>query len=107
MLLNVLQYTELPLQPRIIQPKTLVMPWLEGYSAPQPHHLPSTEINVTHVFLENNSLALLGVTSPLYTRFSINSCMSQRLFNEIIASSAVSWNKITPDILNKINNEKL
>ena len=43
--------------------------------------------NVTHVFLENNSLALLGVTSPLYTRFSINSCMSQRLFNEIIASS--------------------
>lgn len=63
--------------------------------------------NVTHVFLENNSLALLGVTSPLYTRFSINSCMSQRLFNEIIASSAVSWNKITPDILNKINNEKL
>lgn len=63
--------------------------------------------NVTHVFLENNSLALRGVTSPLYTRFSINSCMSQHLFYEIIASSAVSWNKITPDILNKINNEKL
>lgn len=55
MLLNVLQYTELPLQPRIIQPKTLVMPWLEGYSAPQPHHLPSTEINVTDVFLGHST----------------------------------------------------
>lgn len=63
--------------------------------------------NVAHVFLENNRLVQMGITTPLYTRFSINSFMAQPLFNEIIASSAVKWNNITPDIINQMFNEKL
>lgn len=63
--------------------------------------------NVTHVFLENDSLAMMGATSPLYTRFSINSAMAQYLFNILISSSAISWNKMTPDMINKIINEEL
>ena len=63
--------------------------------------------NVTHVFLENNRLVHQGIITPLYTRFSINSFMSQFLFRKIIIESTVSWNKLTPDIINKILNEEL
>ncbi len=63
--------------------------------------------NVTHVFLENESLAILGVTAPLYTRFSTNSFVAQSLFNKLITDSAISWNKMTPDTINEIINEEL
>ncbi len=63
--------------------------------------------NVTHVFLENDSLSMMGVTTPLYTRFSTSSLIAQPLFNRLITSSAISWNKLTPDIINKIINEEL
>ena len=63
--------------------------------------------NVTHIFLENSSLFMLGVTTPLYTRFSINSFVAQPLFNKIIESSAISWNKINQDTIKKIINNKL
>lgn len=63
--------------------------------------------NVTHIFLKNDSLALLGVTTPLYTRFSTSSCLAQDLFNDFIKCSAISWNNLTLDTINKIINEKL
>ena len=63
--------------------------------------------NVTHVFLENDSLSTLGVTTPLYTRFSTSSLIAQPLFNRLITSSAISWNKLTPDMINKIMSGEL
>lgn len=63
--------------------------------------------NVTHVFFENNELALMGVTTPLYTRFSTSSLIAQPLFDRLIENLAISWNKLTQDAINKIINEKL
>lgn len=63
--------------------------------------------NVTHVFLENDCLALLGVTTPLYTRISINSAIAQCLFDQLITTSAISWNKMNQDIVSKLINGKL
>ena len=63
--------------------------------------------NVTHIFLEDDSLALLGVTTPLYTRFSINSAIAQCIFDKLIMESAMSWNNLTPDNIRKIVSEDL
>lgn len=63
--------------------------------------------NVTHVFLKKDSLAMLGVTTPLYTRFSTNSVIAQCLFDKLIVSSAISWNKMNQDVIDELINGKL
>lgn len=61
--------------------------------------------NVTHVFLENDNLGMLGNTTPLYTRFSTNSFIAQSLFERIIPNLAISWNEITQNTINEIIDE--
>ena len=50
--------------------------------------------NVTHFFLKNDKIYTLGMTTPIYTRFSIDSVIAQYLFGDLIASLAISWNEI-------------
>lgn len=52
--------------------------------------------NITHVFLENDSYILRGVTTPLYTRFSTSSFILEPFFEEIIVNLGMGWNNVMP-----------
>ena len=65
-----------------------------------PHLFEKT--NVTHIFYGNKNLELLGITTPLYTRFSTTSVIAQSLFEKLIPILAINWNKITKNTINEI-----
>lgn len=63
--------------------------------------------NVTHIFLNNNELVILGVTTPIYTRFSTASLFFKNadILKNIITELAINFNRLDEDMINKIIEE--